>query len=305
MHRRNKLSGLARREAMAGYMFISPWILGFLIFTLGPMIASLVLSFTDWDLLTHPSYSGLYNYSEMFKNDPRYIQSLKVTFIYSLTSVPLHLISSLLVAILLNQKIKGSALFRTILYLPSMVSGVANALLWRWMYSPEWGLINWLLGLMGIQGPPWLYSKDWALPALIFMSIWGLGQTMVIFLAGLKDIPLQLYEAAEIDGANTIQRFRYITLPMLSPVIFFNLIMGIIGSFQAFTTAQVMTGGGPSNATLLYVLYLYENAFLFFKMGYASAQAWVLFLIVVSFSLLVIKSSPMWVYYEGEMKRRK
>jgi len=291
------------KENLEGYLFISPWILGFLIFTLGPMIASLVLSFTDWNLLNIPSYNGLYNYLEMFKNDPKYIQSLKVTFIYSFASVPLGLISSLLTAILLNQKVKGVALFRTIFYLPSMISGVANALLWRWLYNPEWGLINWLLGLFGIQGPLWLFSKVWSLPALILMNIWGLGPTMVIFLAGLKAIPIQFYEAAEIDGATNMQRLRYITLPMLSPVIFFNLIMGIISSFQAFTTAYVMTDGGPSDSTLLYVLYLYRNAFLMFKMGYASAQAWTLFILIVLFSLLVIKSSPMWVYYEGETKR--
>ena len=215
--------------------------------------------------------------------------------------MPLGLALSLFLAGLLNTEVRGVRFFRTVYYLPSVMSGVAVALLWSWLFNPDFGLVNHLLGLVGINGPTWLASETWALPALIIMSLWGAGQSMLIFLAGLQGIPQQLYEAAEIDGAGGWSRFTHVTLPMLSPVILFNLIMGIIGSFQVFTQGYVMTNGGPNNATLFYVLNLYNQAFRNLRMGYASALAWILFFIILGMTLLVIRQSRERVYYEGEV----
>lgn len=296
-------STLLHREALDGWLYASPWIIGFFLFTLGPIVASFVLAFMKWDLVNPPRWIGLDNYLRMF-NDSVFWSSLKVTAIYSCFGVPLNLFGSLILALLCNQKLRGIEIFRTIYYLPSVVSGVAIGLLWKWLFDPTFGLINYLLSLVGIEGPMWLASETWALPALIVMGLWGVGGGMVIFLAGLQGIPLELYEAAELDGANRWNKFWQITIPMLSPVIFFNLIMGIISSFQTFTYAYVMTGGGPNNATLFYVLNLYYNAFLYLRMGYASALAWFLFLVILTLTGLVFKSSPMWVYYESEVKGR-
>lgn len=267
----------------------------------GPIAASAVLSFTDWNLLNPPSWVGLENYIDIFLNDGMFWQSLKVTAIYTGGSVPLGLALSLFLAGLLNTEVRGVRFFRTVYYLPSVMSGVAVALLWSWLFNPDFGLVNHLLGLVGINGPTWLASETWALPALIIMSLWGAGQSMLIFLAGLQGIPQQLYEAAEIDGAGGWSRFTHVTLPMLSPVILFNLIMGIIGSFQVFTQGYVMTNGGPNNATLFYVLNLYNQAFRNLRMGYASALAWILFFIILGMTLLVIRQSRERVYYEGEV----
>jgi multiple sugar transport system permease protein len=291
---------LARREALSGFLFISPWIVGFLTLQFGPMIASLVLSFTEYQVVTGPRLTGFANYVSMFTADPSFIDALKVTFTYGLVAVPAGLVLGLLIAILLNQDVPGLMLWRTVYYLPSVVSGVAVAMLWVWIFHPEFGLINLALRLVvGIQGPAWLAHPDWALRALIIMSLWGVGSSMIVNLAGLQGIPTELYEAASIDGATWWHKFWKVTLPMLSPVLFFNLVMGVIGSFQYFTNAYVMTGGGPGRATLFYNLYLYRNAFHYYKMGYASALAWVLFVIILSFTLLIFKSSPLWVYYEG------
>ncbi len=297
-------SKLARREAIEGYLFISPWIFGFLVFIAGPLIASILLSFSRWDIVTPSKLIGIKNYGELFTKDELFRQSLKVTIIYTVFSVPLRLAFALFVAVFLNRKIRALSYFRTVIYMPEVVSGVALAIMWLWIFNPEFGVLNSLLSKIGIQGPAWIFSITWALPSFILMSIWKIGGTMVIYLAGLQGIPTQLYEAAEIDGANEWHKFWKVTLPMLSPVIFFTLIINMIGSFQIFAESFVMTKGGPGNATLFYVLYLYRNAFEYFRMGYASALAWILFLVILVFTLLIFRSSAWWVYYEAETKGR-
>lgn len=291
------------REKVDGYLFILPWILGFLIFTIGPMIASLYFSFTDYSLLEAPKWVGLNNYAKLFTNDPKFGISLSVTFRYSLASVPLGLVLALLVAMLLNQKVPGIRFYRTAFYLPSLLGGVALTLIWMWIFSPTYGLLNAFLRMFGIEGPLWFQSQVWALPGLIIMSLWGVGARMIIFLAGLQNIPDHLYEAAEMDGAGTTRRFWHVTIPMLTPTIFFNLIMGVIGSLQTFAQAFIATQGGPNNATLFYALYLYQNAFQYFEMGYASALAWILFAVILALTMVVIRSSPMWVFYEGTLRK--
>lgn len=302
--RPQRASRMVRRENLMGWLCASPWILGFLIFTLGPMLASIYYSFTEFPLISSPEWIGLENYQLMLSGDKFFFQSLKVTTIYAIVSVPLYLVIGFFLAVLLNQRIRFVALWRTIYYLPAVVSGVAVALLWQWIFNSDFGVANWLLKLISIQGPSWLLDPHWALPALIIMSLWGVGGGMVIYLAGLQGVPTVLYEAAEIDGANMVQRFVHITLPMVSPVIFFNLVIGIIAALQTFTQAFIMTGGGPRQATYFYMLHLYNNAFQWLKMGYASALAWVLFFYILALTLLVFRSSSAWVYYEGEIKGR-
>jgi len=291
---------LARSEAIDCYTFISPWIIGFLIFTVGPMLFSIGLSFCKWDIFRPAGFVGLNNYQKVAA-DPLFAKSLANTLFYTVFAVPLGIAGALALSLLLNRKIRGISIYRTIYYLPAILSGVAVALLWRWIFNPDYGVLNAILAdTFGVGHPPqWLMDERWSKPSLILMSLWGIGGGMVIFLAGLQGIPEQLYEAAEIDGANVLQRFRHITLPMLSPVIFFNLIMGVIGSFQVFTQVYIMTGGGPANSTLFYVLYLFNNGFRFFKMGYASALAWVLFVIIMAVTLVQFKLAGRWVYYEG------
>jgi len=289
---------LARREAVNCYLFISPWIVGFSVFIIGPMVASFILSFAQCSIISPAKFVGLNNYIYMFTKDSAFRQSLKVTFIYTMGSVPLNLIGSLGLALLLNQKIPALAWFRTGYYLPAIMTGVPVALLWMWIFNPEYGIMNQLLYIFGIQGPAWLFSPEWVIPAFIIMSFWTIGGSMILYLAGLQGIPTQLYEAAKIDGANKWYSFWKITLPLVTPIIFFNLVMSIIGSFQIFTQAFVMTKGGPMNASLLYVLYLYRNAFSYFKMGYACGLAWILFFIILFFTALLFKSSNRWVYYE-------
>ncbi|MCI0513488.1 sugar ABC transporter permease [candidate division KSB1 bacterium] len=288
-----------RREAREFYLFISPWLLGFFLFTAGPMLASIFLSFTRWDIITAPVWVGLGNFRELFFTDPYFWKAIQVTATYSCVAVPLHLTSSLLVAILLNQKIKAMGLFRTIFYLPTVLPVVASSMLWIWLFFPD-GLINFFLGKFGVAPQAWLQQDTTALWALIVMSLWGFGTGMIIFLAGLQGIPETLYEAAIIDGAGWWTKFVHVTLPMLSPIIFFNFIMGVIGTFQVFTQGYIMTAGGPNNATLFYVLYLYVNAFEFLRMGYASAMAWILFFILMGLTVLIFKSTTAWVYYEGK-----
>jgi len=288
-----------RREAIAFHLFAAPWIIGFLCFTLGPMIGSFLLSFARYDIITPPSWVGLDNYRALFTSDDLVWHALRVTFTFSLGAVPLGLLISFLLAILLNQKVRGIYLYRTLFYLPSILPAVPVALLWLWIFNPNFGMLNNALAVVGISGPQWLFDEFWVIPALILMSLWGVGGSMVIYLAGLQGIPDHLYEAAEIDGAGWWVKFRQVTVPMMSPVIFFNLVMGIIGSMQTFTQVYVMTQGGPANASLVYGLYLYNNAFQYFKMGYASALAWLLFAIILLMTLLVFRSSSIWVYYEG------
>jgi multiple sugar transport system permease protein len=293
---------LTQQPGFWGMLFISPWLLGFLIFTAGPMLASLFLSFCKYDLHTM-KWVGTKNYEVLFTQDPLFWKSLGNTAIYVLFAVPIGLTGSLLIALLLNQKVRGMPFFRTAFYLPSLVPAVASSLVWMWVFHPDSGILNYTLSLIGIKGPAWLLDPKTALASLIVMSLWGIGGgRMIIFLAGLQGIPDDLYEAASLDGAKGWAVFRHVTLPMLSPTIFFNLILGIIGSFQVFTSAFVMTGGGPNNATMMYVLYLYNNAFRYFKLGKASAMAWVLFAILLVFTMIQFKNAAKWVYYEGGEK---
>jgi multiple sugar transport system permease protein len=295
-------SSQRRQDIITAYLCLTPWMIGVLAFVLGPMIFSFFLSFYESDLLTRNYFIGLKNYQELF-NDPLFWQSLKVTFIYAFTSVPLGTALALLIAVLLNQKIVALSVWRTIYYLPTVISGVAVSLLWLQIFNPRAGLLNNFLGLFGIPGPAWLYSSQWALPALIIMSVWGVGSSMLLYLAGLQGIPTHLYEAAIIDGASSVRKFWHITVPMLTPTIFFSVIISLIGAFQFFTQALIMTEGGPNNATLSMVLYLYNKAFLQVRFGYASAVAWVLFAIIITFTLIFQYSSKHWVYYEGEQAR--
>jgi multiple sugar transport system permease protein len=292
----------ATREAFTFYLCTTPWVLGFLIFVAGPMLASIAISLLDWDFIAAPKFVGLRNFAKLF-TDEVFLKSLRVTTYYTFGAVPLGLVVGLLIALLMNVKLPGITIFRTIYYLPAVVSGVAVALLWQWVFNPQMGVINGMLWLFHIRGPGWIYSEEWVIPSLIIMSLWSVGGSMIIYLAGLQGVPTELYEAAAIDGAGKVRQFFAITLPMISPVLFFNLISGLINSFQVFTSVLVMTQGGPNNGSLFLVLYLYRNAFGYFKMGYASAVAWVLFAIIMIFTLIVFRSSSLWVYYEGEVKK--
>lgn len=291
---------LQRNEALEGYLWISPWVIGFLLFALGPIIASAYLSFTQYKIAGSPVWIGLANYREAFFVDKQFMPSLLRTGYYSIALVTLGLSGSLIAAILLNQEIKGRAFYRALYYLPSLTPVVALALLWRWLLQPQVGLVNFLLSKVGVHGPGWLADSNWAIPALVLVGLWASigGGRMIIFLAGLQGVPKELYESAQIDGANAIQRFLRITLPMISPVIFFNLILGVIGSFSVFSVAFIATEGGPNYATWFYMLHLYYNAFSYFQMGYASALAWIFFVIIFILSFIQIKLSNRWVYYE-------
>lgn len=295
-----------RKRLITGLLFASPWLIGFLAFVFYPILASFCYSLCYYDGITDPKFIGLTNYKELIFNDKLFWKSLYNTLYMVIFGLPITLAVSFFLALLLNQKVRGLAIYRTIYYLPAITPVVALSILWLWLLNPQMGLVNTLLRPIltkfNLSVPGWLSDPKWAKPALILMSIWSIGNTIVIFLAGLQDIPEQLYEQAEIDGANSIQKLWNITLPMVSPVIFFNLVMGIIWSFQYFTQVWVMTRGGPEDATLFYALYLFNNAFLFFRMGYASAQAWILFLIILLCTLAVFKTSARWVYYAGETK---
>ncbi|PSK07225.1 sugar ABC transporter permease [Brevibacillus porteri] len=295
-----KLKG---RAFLTPYLFILPWILGFLAFTLGPMLFSLVMSFFDWPVVGEVTFVGLDNYVNMFTDDPLFWQSLWITIKFALLFVPLNLFIALFLAMMLNQKVKGSGFFRTVFYLPSVISGVALAMIWAWVYDGEYGIFNYLLSLVGITGPDWLNDTTWALIAMVIASLWGQGSMVLIFLAGLKSIPESLYEAASIDGAGAVQKFFRITLPMVSPTILFNLIMTIISAFQQLSLALLLTGGGPLQSTYFYAMYAYDNAFKYFKMGYASANSWFMFAIILVLTFIVFKTSGKWVYYEGDNRR--
>lgn len=298
---------LAKREAAAGYVFITPWLIGFLLLTIGPMLASLYFSFTQYNIIDAPRWVGIDNYTRLFQ-DPIFWQSLKVTLYFAVLSLPSGLILSFMLAVLLNQDIPGVRLWRTLYFLPSVLSGVAVTLLWILLFNPQLGMVNQVLERFGIKGPGWLADPDWALPSLVIMGLWGVGQNMIIYLAGLQSVPSDLYDAAKVDGAGSWHRFRYVTIPMMTPVLFYNLVLGLIGTFSYFTQAYIASSavnndiGGPVRSTLFYNLYLYLNAFKYNEMGYASAMAWVLFVIVLFLTLLVFRSSSLWVYYEGELR---
>lgn len=313
-------SKMARGEAFYGFLFATPWLLGLCIFTLFPICRSILLSFCEWDPydpIVNRTFVGLLNYKKALMGDPTVWLALKNTFTYAIFSVPLGITTSLMLAMLLNQKIRGITIFRTVFYIPSIVSGVATAILWLYIFNPVFGPLNGairyvnhllamvpLLTFIQFPEPGWLSDPNWCKPSLILMSLWGAGGAgMLIFLAGLQGVPDELYEVAELDGASRLRKFWNVTLPMLTPTIYFNFVMGIIGSLQVFMQAYVMTpngGGGPDKTLLFYVLYLYQKAFVEYDMGYACALAWILFIIILSFTMAVVKSSALWVYYEGE-----
>ncbi len=296
------MSRNARREAIEGYLCIMPWLIGFVVFVAGPILASLILSFTSWDIINPPRWIGVDNYVRIFGNDADFRQALKVTLTYAIFSLPLQLVLGLALSLLLNLPLRGMNLYRTLFYIPAVLPAVAVTLLWIWIFNPEFGIINYLLSLVGIEGPRWFYSPRWALPGLILLGLWGVGGGAVIYLAGLQNIPPHLYEAAEIDGANAWRRFWRITLPLLTPTLFFQLVLNLIGTFQVFTQSYIATGGGPLQSTFFYMLYIYNEAFRAFRMGYSSALAWILTVIILLVTLLVFRSSPHWVYYEAERR---
>jgi multiple sugar transport system permease protein len=297
------LSPRARREAREGFLGILPWLIGFLAFTAGPLLVSFFLSFTQWDIVRPPQWVGLANYIRMFSDDQLFRTSLGVTFAYVLMSVPLQLVVGLALALLLNAGVRGMNIFRTIFYLPAVLSGVAVALMWIWILHPDLGVANGLLGLVGIEGPGWFWDQRWALPSVVLMRLWSVGGGAVIYLAGLQNIPPHLYEAAAIDGAGRWRQFWSITLPLLTPTLFFQLIVIMIDAFRIFTEAYVITKGGPLNATYFYMLYLYEEAFQNFNMGYASALGWVLTVITAAAAFVLFRTSNRWVYYEDSEER--
>lgn len=287
-----------RLERAAPYLFLSPWIIGLIVFSVGPILLSLYFSFTNFNLLQSPQWIGLQNYKNIFTNDTLFYTSLRVTFLYLLMAVPIKLIVALAIAMLLARNIRGIGFYRAIYYIPSLIgTSVAVAYLWQQIFGQS-GLINKVLLLFGIHGPAWIDSPGTALFTLSLLQAWSFGSSMLIFLAGLKAIPESLYEAAKIDGANRWQQFLRVTVPLLSPVVFFNLIMTIINSFTQFTQGFIVTDGGPINSTLFYALYLY-NQFSYFKMGYASALAWILLIIIAIFTSIVFVTSKRWVYYES------
>jgi multiple sugar transport system permease protein len=291
----------ARTEELTAYLFIAPWVIGFLIFTFGAMVFSLGLSAYDTDLLSSSTFVGLKNYQSLAR-DPLFTKALYVTFYYTILVVPLGTLIALLVALLLNQKVAALGFWRTVYYLPAVVTGVAVAILWGWVLNPEAGLMNQGRALLHIPGPRWFGSETWAVPGIVMIALWGTGTNMLLYLAGLQSIPTEIQEAARIDGASSFQVFTRVTLPLLTPTVFFNVVINIIGSFQVFTNAYVLTQGGPNNATLTMVLYIYRQGFQLFHFGFASALAWVLFAIILVFTLLVVRTSNSWVYYEGGLR---
>lgn len=285
---------------LAGYLFLSPWLIGFFLLTLGPMVMSLYYSFTDYSLLTAPNWIGLENYKNIFTQDDVFPSSLRITIVFVLLTVPLRLMFALAIAMLLNRKIKGISFYRTMVYFPSLIgTSIAVSILWKNIFSRN-GFINDLLGIFGIKGPAWIADPKYALGTLILLMVWQFGSSMIIFLAGLKQIPGDLYEASSVDGASKLRQFFSITLPMLSPIILFNAIQTMINTFQMFTQAFVITGGGPVKSTFVYVMYLYEEAFTKFHMGYASALAWILLVLIGLFAAVLFGTSKYWVFYETQ-----
>lgn len=286
-----------QKSSLLFYLFISPWLLGFFLLTLGPMLFSLYTSFTQWNGISKPKFIGLLNFQHMLFKDGLFWKSVINTMYYAGISVPLDVIIALILAVILNKKLFGSYFFRTVFYLPSVVSGVAVYLVWWWLYDPKIGIFNYLLSLVGITGPNWLTDPNWAMPSMIIMSITSCGGAMLIFLAGLQDIPAEYYEAARIDGSSGLKTFFNITLPLLSPVIFFNVVMGIISGVQVFMQPWIMTNGGPLQATYVYSIHIYKTAFQYFDFAYASALAWVLFVLMLLISAIVFAIAKKTVFY--------
>lgn len=293
----------SKREARWGWLFISPWLIGFVLFTFGPMIASAVLSFTRFDGRNMPEFIGIANYSKMLA-DGKMWNSLRVTFVYAIIAMPLTLVAGFMLAYLLNLKIPAMNFWRTIFYMPSMLSGVVVAMLWKGLFDNRYGIINYMLSLVGIQGPEWLMDPNYTLYCFVFLALWGVGGGVIIYLAGLQGIQSSYYEAAELDGCNRFQKLIHITIPHMTPIIFFNVVMGVIATFQFFAEPMVLTKGGPGDSTRFFNLFLYDHTFKYQEFGYGSALAWLLFFIVLVLTLLIIRSSSLWVFYEGEVKQK-
>jgi multiple sugar transport system permease protein len=298
---KHRPGALQRTETRWGYLFITPCIIGLVLFAIGPMIFSIYISLTEWNIITPVRFIGIGNYLQAFK-DPLLPQSIRVTFYYCILSIPLGLVVTFLLANLLNTGVRGMSIFRTIYYIPAIVPTVASAALWKNIFAPQYGLINGIMRLLNLPTFQFLNSRSQVIPALAIVSIWGAGSGVIIYLAGLQGISKTLYEAAEIDGANTVKRFIHITIPMMTPMIFFNFLMGIIGGLQTFNTAYVMTNGsgGPANASLFISILIYRSAFAYFRMGYASALSWILFMIIAALTVLVFRTSNSWVFYESK-----
>ena len=296
------MSAKRRQEIVGGYLFISPWLIGFLLFIAIPVVMSLLASFTRWNIVGDPRWVGLRNYERIFTSDKNFYQALKVTLRYAVVFLPVTTVLGLGTALALNAKVKGVGIFRSFFYMPYMAPQIAATLVWMWMLNPRYGLINTMLGWIGIEGPNWLHDPSTALYGLMLIGFWGVGGSAIIYLAGLQNIPQHLYDAAEVDGANAWQQLRHVTLPMLSPTIFYVFIIELIGVFQTFTAAFVATEGGPLKSTLFYMLYIYQKAWVSLRMGYASALAWILTIIILLITMFILKSSPMWVHYEAEKK---
>lgn len=296
--------GRRTREALTFYAFISPWLIGFIVFIGIPMGASLALSFTNWDSFQTPDWVGWGNYAVILTQDPLFLRALAHTLYFAAISVPLSLLIALGLASLLSRPLFGARLFRTVIYLPALVPLVSAAMIFRWLLAPESGPINGFLAVFGVEGPAWLLDENWVIPAIILLSLWQVGTGTILLIAALQGVPPELYEAASIDGASRRQQFWRISVPMVTPVLFFNLITGLISGFQVFAQVYVLTDGtsGPDNASLMLVPYIYDTAFRNYEMGYASALAWVLFLIIMGFSAVVLRSSSAWVFYESEIR---
>ncbi|WCF09296.1 sugar ABC transporter permease [Paenibacillus thiaminolyticus] len=307
MDNSSNMIGIRKRERktlIIGLLFTSPWIIGFLVFQLYPIVASFYYSMTEYNLFSSPAWVGMQNYRDLFHDDKFFLSMYNTLYITVFGVVP-HMAFALGMALLLNMKIKGQSIYRTVYFLPTLVPAVAGSLLWLWILNSQYGLINMLLESIGIVGPNWLVDPDWTKPSLIFMGFWGTGTITVMYLAALQDVPKIFYEAAEIDGASRWRQFWSITFPAISPMTLFQLIMMLIGSFQYFTEGMVFAEasqsiGGPENSLLFYSIYLYQQAFTFLNMGYAAAMAWILFLVVMMFTLLIFRTSARWVYYGGE-----
>jgi multiple sugar transport system permease protein len=292
-----------KQEARWGVAMALPAIIGFVAFTFLPMIASAVISLTDWTIGATPKFVGFANYTRMFTADDSFFKSLWATLYYTLGAVPLLLVVSFAAALLLNQPVRGQAVFRVIYYLPAIVPIVANSMLWIWLFNPDFGLLNTLTEKAGLPRSQWIFDESTAIPSLVLMSVWGFGNVAVIFLAGLQGVPRQLYEAIAVDGGGAWRKFRHITLPMMTPTIFYSLVTSVIGALQVFVQAAVMTEGGPNDSTLFYIYYLYRTAFTNNEMGYASALAWILFLVIMAITVVLFRNSSRWVYYEAGSAR--
>jgi multiple sugar transport system permease protein len=290
---------LQAQEAVWFHVFILPWLVGFLVFTFGPMLASLFFSFTTYNAIQPPIWIGLRNFEFLYQ-DEIFWKSLRVTFVFTGIFVPLQLLISLMLASLLNLRVWGMRAIRTVYYLPSILPAVVTGLVWIWLFNPDFGLLNFLIyRLTGIRGPNWLGSERWVMPAVIISGLWGMGAGVIILLAALQSVPQELYEAAELDGANAMRRFTNVTLAMISPVVLYNLLIGMIGALQTFARIYVLTGGGPNYGSYFYNLYLYHNAFSYMKLGLASAQAWILFVVILILTIIMLRTSGRWVYYAG------